>query len=220
MLNYNMISLDANRSIFPFCCNNNDLLQTTEIQPLVTSASPNLITPVSLIDEPVMDPVISNVISMSPGPSRSKSRNKANDPTVMSRKTMLSPSNFNSINPSADLRLPAEIFASDDSVSDAGFTTNEETDKKMMNHALLQASLLGSDSDVPSKDKMLGGINIKVEKSAENSKSSKKSKRANKETAYTLNLADIKTELMDDLDWNNMTLATVNNNNVNRLQTV
>lgn len=167
------------------------------------------------VDSPLM---LSKIVSMSPGPSNPKlnARGNVTKNTVAGSRTLLSPTSFNAINPSADLRLPAEIFASDDSVSDAGIAATDEVQK-----ALLQDSLLGTTDPVvsTSKDKMLGGINIKVENVADNYKTNKKSKKAaNKDaSANYVNIADIKTELQDDLDWNNMTLATINNNtNVNR----
>lgn len=171
----------------------------------MTSSSPGRVTPASL--------------STSPGPSNPMPVTRGNTTKNITAggRTLLSPSSFKAINPSADLRLPAEIFASDDSVSDiAGITAADEMQK-----TLLQDSLLDTTDPVVStaKDKMLGGIDIKVEKVADNYKTNKKSKKTgNKDaTANYVNIEDIKTELQDDLDWNNMTLATVNNNtNVNR----
>lgn len=176
-------------------------MQTGESIPVVTS--PGATDPLAA------EQLVSSVMA-SPGPSKPKS--KINKGPTRS-KTLLSPSNFNALNPSADLKLPAEIFASDDSVSDAGLATVED----MAIQTVLQDSILGSDLCVPpTKDKMFGGIDIKMEKAAETSKTSKKSKKTAK---TSLNLADIKTELQDDVDWSNMTLATVNNNtNVNRFQ--
>lgn len=201
------------RTVYPIY-QTNGLLRTSDSQPIVTS------TPSRVAPAPVNNPIMnSKVVSMSPGPSNPKSTARGNmtKSTVAGSRTLLSPSSFNAINPSADLRLPAEIFASDDSVSDIAVV--DEVQK------VLQDSLLGTTDPVVSttKDKMLGGIDIKVEKVADNYKSNKKSKKsANKDvTANYVNIADIKTELQDDLDWNNMTLATVNNNtNVNRYPTM
>ncbi|XP_072943130.1 uncharacterized protein [Epargyreus clarus] len=117
-----------------------------------------------------------------------------------------------------DFKLPAEIFASDDSVSDAGVAAAEEVSAKdvLAEHMLPEEPVVST-----TKDKMLGGINIKLEKPAEPTKQSAKKTKKSKDNENYLNLADIKTELQDDFDWNNMTLATVNNNtNVNRLQTM
>lgn len=115
------------------------------------------------------------------------------------------------MNPTADFKLPAEIFASDDSVSDAGVTAAEEINT-------IQDNLLNGEQ--VTKDKMFGGINIKVEGTGKtNGKVPKKAKKSRDENSCTLNLADIKTELQDDLDWSNMSLATMNNNaSINRLQ--
>ncbi|KAI5640591.1 HSF-type DNA-binding domain-containing protein [Phthorimaea operculella] len=177
--------------IFP----SNGLLRTADVpQPIVTSPSPNMAMPTSPIDQPI---IINNVISMASGPSKGKTRAITNK---SAGKSMTS--NFNTINPSADMRLPAEIFASDDSVSDAGVAASDD--------ALLQDVLASELAN--SKDKMLGGINIKIEKPSENTKPSKKTKKNQKDNNFNLNLADIKTELQDDLDWSNMSLATVNNN--------
>ncbi|XP_049879025.1 heat shock factor protein isoform X2 [Pectinophora gossypiella] len=197
---------DGTRQKYPvYSANNNGLLRTIEVEvPMVASPSPNIAMPTSPIDQPV----ITNVVSMSPGPSRSKARNNVNK-VPQGVRNLLSPSNFT---PSADLRLPAEIFASDDSVSDAGVAASDDT--------LLQ-DVLGSEALLAAtKDKMLGGINIKLEKPNPSNKS-KKSKKTQKDNTTNLNLEDIKTELQDDLDWNNMTLATVNNNpGVNRYPSV
>lgn len=159
---------------------------------------------------------------MSPGPSNpmANARSNMTKNTVEGGRTLLSPSSFNAMNPSADLRLFGEIFASDDSVSDADIVPVDEVQK-----VLTPDLLLGTTDPVitTTKDKMLGGIDIKVEKVADNYKTNKKPKKTgNKDvTANYVNIADIKTELQDDLDWNNMTLATVNNNtNVNRYPTV
>lgn len=119
----------------------------------------------------------------------------------------MSPSHFNAIKPSADLKLPAEIFASDDSVSDAGIAVADELNV----HNILEEAILNADIH-STKDKMLGGINIKVEKpDPQNSTNTTKAKSC-KDNATNLKLEGIKTELQDDLDWNNMTLATLNNN--------
>lgn len=208
---------DAARTVYPIY-QANRLLNIAEPQAIVTSSSPSRVTSASPVDNPV---TISKTVSMSPGPSNPKSNARGNmKNTVAGGRTLLSPSNFNVINPSADLRLPAEIFASDDSVSDPGIVPVDEVQR-----VLLPDPLLGTTDPVISttKDKMFGGINIKVENVGDNYKSNKKSKKTgNKDvTANYVNVADIKTELQDDLDWNNMTLATVNNNtNVNRYPTV
>lgn len=184
----------------------NGNLQTGESLPVVTSPSAT--------DCTSQEQIVNNLMA-SPGSSKSKGRIGVNRGLA---KSLVSPTNFNVLNPSADLKLPAEIFASDDSVSDAGLAAVEDN---MTAQHVLQNSMLGSDlCESATKDKMLGGINLKLGKSAETSKTStKKSKKAAKDTNVNLNLADIKTELQDDLDWNNMTLATVNNNsNVNRFQ--
>lgn len=213
----------------PFCYNvdgartayaiyqSNDLLRTADQQPIVTSPSPNRAVASSPVDGPI---IILKTVSVSPGPSNPKSNDRGNvtKNTVADARTLLSPNSFNTINPSPDLKLPAEIFASDDSVSDVGIVATDEVQK-----ALLQESLLGTTDSVvsTSKDKMLGGINIKVEKVADYKNNKKSKKTANKDaSADYMNIADIKTELQDDLDWNNMTLATLNNNtNVNRYPT-
>ncbi|XP_028156174.1 heat shock factor protein isoform X3 [Ostrinia furnacalis] len=192
----------ASIRFYPANRTNGNTLNTTETLPVVNS--------------PVADPtspgqVVNNVMA-SPGTSKPKARVNGHK----NARSMMNSANFNSMNPSADLKLPAEIFASDDSVSDAGLATAE--DIAVQN---LQDTLLSGDICKPSKDKMLGtGLNIKIEKPAATSKSSKKSKKEAKNNEnMNLNLADIKTELQDDLDWNNMTLATINNNtNVNRYQ--
>lgn len=205
--------VDVARTVYP-TYQTNGLLGNADSQPIVSSLSPSRVTPASSVDNPIM---VAKAVSVSPGPSNPKliARGNVAKNIGAGSRSLFSPSSFNAINPSADLRLPAEIFASDDSVSDAGIVTADEVQK-----VLLQDSLLATEPVVQTtKDKMLGGINIKVEKVADNYKINKKSKKtANKDpTANYVNIADIKTELQDDLDWNNMTLATVNNNtNVNR----
>ncbi|XP_050346008.1 heat shock factor protein 1 isoform X5 [Nymphalis io] len=163
--------------------------------------------------QPAMEQVLNNAIAASASTSKSKMRSTSNKNMSTNNKSLLSTSNFNTINPSADFKLPAEIFASDDSVSDAGVAVAEDI-------STIQDSMLADQSVSTSKDKMLGGINIKLEKPSEYVKTGKKSKKSKDNTSTcNLNLADIKTELQDDFDWNNMTLATVNNN-TNRLQTM
>lgn len=196
------------------------------VYPIITSASPTPVT--STLDQTTTEQVANNVMG-SPLPvvikieghnipSNSKARNNVGNRSTVtsSSKSLLSPENYNTINPSADLKLPAEIFASDDSVSDAGVVAAEDINMQNALQELVDESLITS-----SKDKMLGGINIKLERLADAQRSKKeKAKKGNKAAENnTLNLADIKTELQDDFDWNNMTLATVNNNtNVNRFQ--
>lgn len=168
------------------------------------------------MESPLLDQVV-NIVMPSPSPNTVKAdlvkaRNNSNKTPPIANKSLLTSGNYNAINPSADLKLPAEIFASDDSVSDVGVTASEDINMQNALQDLVQESLLAN-----SKDKMLGGI--KLEKPKDTNKASKKSKKSNKNTDINLNLADIKTELQDDFDWNNMTLATVNNNtNVNRFQ--
>lgn len=187
-------------------------MQGTENMPIITSASPTPATPT--LDQTGIDQVVNNVMG-SPSvvvkiermPAKQKGCNQsANSRTVTStEKDILSSGNYNTLNPSADLKLPAEIFASDDSVSDAGVAAADDLTMQNALQDLVDESLLAS-----SKDKMLGGLNIKIERPE--MKANRKSKKGNKNPEPTLNLADIKTELQDDIDWNNMTLATVNNN--------
>lgn len=169
---------------------------------------PNInISPRHITETSPLSPTVNHLIGNMVQPSTSKPRTKTAKGHIS--KPLLSPSNYHSLNPSADLKLPAEIFASDDSISDTGLTNSEDL------HNVLNE--LADDSMVSTKDKMLGGINIKVEK-LDPPKSKKKSKNNKDVPTATpnLNLADIKTELQDDFDWNNMTLATLNSNN--RLQ--
>lgn len=159
----------------------------------------------SPLNNPSVNPLTGNVVQ--PSTSKPKTRNAKSQSTI---KPMLTSSNYHSLNPSADLRLPAEIFASDDSVSDPGMTNQEEL------HNVLNE--LTADQITSTKDRLLGGINIKVEK-PDPKPCNKKSKKSRDMNIPSPNLADIKTELQDDLDWNDMTLATLNsNNNVGRFQ--
>ncbi|KAM3967709.1 heat shock factor isoform 2-T2 [Aphomia sociella] len=183
-------------------CQIDNTIQTTDSLP-VSTPSPTVTTPAS--PEQANNPI------MSVGMSKSKGRSSNKSTGVQSGKTMLTTTNFNTLNPSADLKLPAEIFASDDSVSDAGVPTPEDIPVQNIR----QDAILNSNTPtVSTRDKMLGGI--KLEKPTDRNKS--KSKKQAKDNLATMNLAEIKTELQDDLDWNNMTLATVNNN-TNRFQT-
>ncbi|XP_050681290.1 heat shock factor protein isoform X3 [Leptidea sinapis] len=159
----------------------------------------------------IIGQVVNNVTPISPGTSKVKA--KLNGTKNVSNTKNLSSSN-SYMKPTADYKLPADIFASDDSVSDTGLGVSENIDG--LNEALLnEADPVVSTS----KDKMLGGIDIKVERinDSVHRNSGKKAKKAKENTTH-INLADIKTELQDDFDWNNMTLATVNN--MNRLQSV
>lgn len=202
-----LMSLDHTKVSFPIV-HTNGYLRLPDTPPIVTSPSSTMATSPG---QAAMEQVINNVIN-SPSTSRPKTRCASKNVST-NTKSLLSPSNFNTINSSADFKLPAEIFASDDSVSDAGVTTTDDL-------STLQDTIL-SEQTISSKDKMLGGISIKLEKK-ENVKTGKKSKKSKDNSVIgNLNLADIKTELQDDFDWNNMTLATVNNNsNVNRFQTM
>ncbi|XP_022118828.1 heat shock transcription factor isoform X5 [Pieris rapae] len=149
-------------------------------------------------------------------PSTSKPKTKSCKKNVSNTKNIknLTLNNYNTINPPADFKLPAEIFASDDSISDAGAGGNDDINNFN--------ELNGNDLVMPSsKDKMLGGINIKVESAEPVSSNTEKKAKKSKDNTNNFNLADIKTELQDDFDWNNMTLATVHNNpNLNKLQTM
>lgn len=198
---------DHTRVTFPIV-HNNGYLRVPDTPPIVTSPSPTMATSPG---QSTMEQIINNVIE-SPTTSRLKTRCTSKNVST-NTKSLLSPSNFNTINSSADFKLPAEIFASDDSVSDAGVATTDDL-------STLQDAIL-LEQPVSSKDKLLGGINIKLEK-PENVKMGKKSKKSKDNYCIgNLNLADIKTELQDDFDWSNMTLATVNNNpNVNKLQSM
>ncbi|XP_032528175.2 heat shock factor protein 2 isoform X4 [Danaus plexippus] len=195
--------LETDRSRLSLPIVNSNGLWKRETQPIVSPPSPTMAS-VSPVGQQSAENVNAH-ITISPGTSKTKAR--SNCRSILANKNVMSTSNFNSINPSADFKLPAEIFASDDSVSDVAATEEVLQD-------------LVCDQVISAKDKMLGGVNIKIEKPLD-CKSGKKSKKS-KDTNDTccLNLADIKTELQDDFDWNNMTLATVNNSNINRQQTV
>lgn len=198
----------------------NDMQTVNDNMPIITSVS-SISTPTTpTMNQSGIDQVVNNVMG-SPSvvvkiehlPSKQKARNQsANRSTVTSTgKNILPSGNYNTLNPPADLKLPADIFASDDSVSDAGVAAADDLTMQNALQDLVDESLLTS-----SKDKMFGGVNIKIERPE--MKANRKSKKNNKSTEPTLNLADIKTELQDDIDWNNMTLATVNNNS-SRFQT-
>lgn len=174
-----------------------------------TPTSPNRVTP-SPVDNTAMETLTNNSIPIPTASSKAKTRNAGK---YSVSRPMLSTNNFHSMNPSADLKLPAEIFASDDSVSDAGLPANED-----INNVLQDLARESAINEITTtKDRMLGGINIKLEKPE--SPKHRKSKKRNDDRALNLTLSDIKTELQDDFDWNNMTLATVNtNNNVSKFQ--
>ncbi|XP_023943338.1 heat shock factor protein isoform X3 [Bicyclus anynana] len=196
--------IETDRARLSFPINTTGFLRIPDTQPIVSSPSPTSASPLT-------NPIEQAVNSVVTSPGTSKPRTGSSPKTVPSPKILLSPSNYHIINPSADFKLPAEIFASDDSISDAGVNTAEE----LSGVNTLQDQLSGEQM---TKDKMLGGINIKVENSGKrNFKVAKKAKKTKEQSPCPLNLADIKTELQDDLDWNNMSLATMNNNS-NRLQ--
>ncbi|XP_014368448.2 heat shock factor protein isoform X2 [Papilio machaon] len=189
----------------------------TSPSPMIPSPSPMTPSPTSPIPQNTLEQPINIVTMTTPGTSKQKEKGSKNKDIMSSGKHLLSSSNYNTISNSADFKLPAEIFASDDSVSDAGVTNTD--DFTIRN--IVQDTVQTEPAVTMSKDEMLGGVNIKVEKTLENSKPSKKAKKSKNNEATELNLADIKTELQDYFDWNNMTLATVNNNtNVNRFQSV
>ncbi|XP_063616710.1 heat shock factor protein isoform X4 [Cydia splendana] len=198
------LNADGVRVTYPIAKVNN-LLRPQDVQPVVTSPSPTMINPTSPLDQPILDQVFIDPSTITTAEKTKKVQRSIAKPA----KRMSSGSSFNNLNPSADLKLPAEIFADEDSVEN-GIAADE-----LLQSALQSAAFDGSMST--SKDKMFGGINIKLEK-AENAKPTKKSKKSNKDNnTNPIDLAGIKTELQDDLDWNNMTLATVNNNSdVNR----
>ncbi|XP_045501165.1 heat shock factor protein isoform X3 [Colias croceus] len=206
------LEADGSRIKYPIN-NGNGPLQAPSNQPIVTSPLPTN-TSTSPIGQASMEQGVNNLATTSPSTSKTKAKSNGKK-NITGAKIHLTANNFNSMNPSADFKLPAEIFASDDSVSDAGIATSEELNA-------LHEVINGSDPIVStSKDEMLGGINIKVEKVAEPAKTSGKKTKKSKDYSQNINLADIKTELQDEFDWNNMTLATVHNNaNINKLQTM
>ncbi|XP_063375689.1 heat shock factor protein isoform X5 [Cydia amplana] len=201
------LDTDGVRVTYPIAKVN--LLRPQDVQPVVTSPSPTMVNPTSPLDQSILDQVFIDPSTVTTAGKTKKMQRSIARPT----KKMSSGSSFNNINPSADLKLPAEIFADEDSVEN-GIAADE-----LLQSALQSAALDGGMST--SKDKMFGGINIKLEK-ADNAKITKKSKKSSKvNNTNQVDLAGIKTELQDDLDWDNMTLATVNNNSdVNRLNSM
>ncbi|CAB3240715.1 unnamed protein product [Arctia plantaginis] len=180
--------------------------RSSDSMPIITSASPTPTTPTGTIEQPVIEQVFPKTVN--------KSKGHSNKNVTPSGRSFLQQNTYNVLNPTADLKLPAEIFASDDSISDVGVAGAEDINMQNTLQDLVQESLLSN-----LQDKMLSAANIKLEKT-DSDKCNKKYKKGQKNTEAHLNLADIKTELQDDFDWNNMTLATVNNNtNVNRFQT-
>ncbi|CAF4793004.1 unnamed protein product [Pieris macdunnoughi] len=187
----------------------NGMLRSPNAQPIVTSPSPT-ITSASPIGQSAMEQIFVTV------PSTSKPKTKTGKKNVSHTKNInnITLNNYNTINPSADFKLPAEIFASDDSISDAGAGGTDDINNlnELNGNDLVMSTL---------KDKLLGGINIKVERAEPVPSSTEKKAKKSKDNTNNFNLADIKTELQDDFDWNNMTLATVHNNpNLNKLQTM
>ncbi|XP_047508124.1 heat shock factor protein isoform X10 [Pieris napi] len=189
----------------------NGMLRSPNAQPIVTSPSP-IITSASPIGQTAMEQIFVTVPSTSKPKTRTCKKNVSNTKNINN----ITLNNYNTINPSADFKLPAEIFASDDSISDAGAGGTDDINNfnELNGNDLVMSTL---------KDKMLGGINIKVESAEQVQQPSSTEKKAkkSKDNTNNFNLADIKTELQDDFDWNNMTLATVHNNpNLNKLQTM
>ncbi|XP_047985519.1 zinc finger protein 423 homolog isoform X4 [Leguminivora glycinivorella] len=201
------LDTDGVRVTYPVAKVNN-LLRPQDVQPVVTSPSPTMVNPTSPLDQPILDQVFIDPSTLATAEKTKKVQRNIARPA----KKMTSGSSFNNLNPSADLKLPAEIFADEDSVEN-GIAADE-----LLQSALQNAALEGGMST--SKDKMFGGINIKIEK-ADNAKTKKSKKSSKDNNTNQVDLAGIKTELQDDLDWNNMTLATVNNNSdVNRFNSV
>lgn len=181
--------------------------RSSDSLPIITSVSPTPITPTGQIEQPILEQMFPKTVN------KSKSPNNSNKNVTQPGKSLLQQNTYNVLNPTADLKLPADIFASDDSVSDVGIAGTEDLNMQNTLQDLVQESLLSN-----LQEKMLSGVNIKMEKT-DSDKCNKKYKKSQKNSEPHLNLADIKTELQDDFDWNNMTLATVNNNtNVNRFQ--
>ncbi|CAH4031168.1 unnamed protein product [Pieris brassicae] len=194
---------DGIRLRYPNNCTNG-MLRSPNTQPIVTSPSP------TISSASPMEQIFVTV------PSTSKPKTKTCKKNVSNTKNInnITLNNYNTINPTADFKLPAEIFASDDSISDAGAGGTDDINNlnELNGNDLVMST---------SKDKMLGGINIKVESADPVPSSTEKKAKKSKDNTNNFNLADIKTELQDDFDWNNMTLATVHNNpNLNKLQTM
>lgn len=181
--------------------------------PTVVSTTPRNVNQVTIANQVASVPKITIV------PSTSKTKVKQiSNPTIVSanKNKNLTSSNFNTVSTAADLKLPAEIFASDDSVSDVALN-----DENLQN--ILQDNFLSGLVTAPvatTQDKMVGGINLKIER-PDKTHSKKSKSKSNKKPLENLSIPEIKTEVQDDNDWNNMTLATVNNSNpMNRLQTM
>ncbi|KAL4712650.1 hypothetical protein ACJJTC_007947 [Scirpophaga incertulas] len=197
--------------------NETDALSSIRFYPIspVRNSVPVVTSPTITDSRPINQSATNSLTN--PGTSRAKGTPAANNKsTILNDNNIVSPSSYNTLDPAADLKLPAEIFASDDSISDTGLTATE--DFNIQN--VLEDPLFNSDlCDPVAKDKMLGGVNIKIEKPIEdNNNTQKKSKKGTKNNNLNIDLANIKSELQDDLDWNNMSLATLNNSNVNRFQ--
>ncbi|XP_013134956.1 PREDICTED: heat shock factor protein 1 isoform X3 [Papilio polytes] len=195
---------------------NNPVPVVTSPSPMMASPSPMTPSPTSPISQNTLEQPINIATMTTPGTSKPKDKGSKKD-VIPSGKHLLPSSNYNAMNNSADFKLPAEIFASDDSVSDAGVTPTDEFGIRN----IIQETVKPEPAISMSKDEMLGGVNIKVEKFLDNTKPLKKTKKSKNNEPSDVNLADIKTELQDYFDWNNMTLATVNNSsNVNRFQSM
>lgn len=174
--------------------------------PIVTTPSPVNVaipSPSQLNLETVTRPTLVIVPSTSKG--KGKSTSKGN--TVSKNSNIETSSNFNIIPTTADLNVPANIFDNDEASTNCDDVNldNVLQDDILMNPSTPTTSTL---------DQMVGGFNLKLDKPAQSKLSHSKKSKTNKATAEPVNVANIKTELQDDLDWS--VLPVVNNNTNSR----
>lgn len=177
-------------------------VQMVDSLPIISSPLPEGTTTslpdLKEVSNPTVITINSDLLSnTTPIPSTSSKNKSALVTPAASKK--FNYDNFNILSSTADLKLPANIFASDDSI-DPGINLQN----------ILEENIVAEPVATIKQDKMVGGI--KLEKPGK-VKHSKKKNKTHKEAANVTPVPQIKTEVVDDIDWNNMTLATLDDNN-------
>lgn len=201
---------------------NGSMLSPSVLSPLINSPPSVASEPINQSSvSPTPNIMVNNAANM---PSKSKAqRHNAGKLNVTRNDTNI----FNVKSSPINLNMPADIFAGDDIIAEPGVSLSDVNKQAEISSACQSSPLTYVTQSPLRKDQLLnsqtlnvdlqksitqGSYNAKALANSDKSKHNSKKYRPNKKAVKEQQPMIIKTESLDESDWPNMTLATVDNN--------
>lgn len=201
---------------------NGSMLSPSALSPLINSPPSVASEPINQSSvSPTPNILVNSAVNM---PSKSKAqRHNAGKLNVTRNDTNI----FNVKSSPINLNMPADIFGGDDIISEPGVSLSDVNKQAEISSACQSSPLTYVTQSPLCKDQLLnsqtlnvdlqksitqGSFNAKALANSDKNKHNSKKNRTNKKAVKEQQPMIIKTESMDESDWPNMTLATVDNN--------